>query len=135
MFWDNSLESGVPVIDFEHKELIVNLSALKNESDPEGVRDMLKFLEEYVVKHFAHEQVMHKRSNYPKTDEHRKAHEQFVQTFLALEKEYLEKGSNPDMLQRVIVAVENWLRDHILGQDREFSEYYKKRYPNGEAFT
>lgn len=123
--WDSALESGIPVIDYEHKELVEQLAALMDESRPDRVEAMLRFLKDYVVKHFAHEQVMHKSSGYPKAAEHKQAHTNFVNTFLDLEDEYFEKGSNSETLQKLTTVVSDWLLKHIMGQDMEFAEYYK----------
>lgn len=123
MNWDSSLESNIPVIDHEHRELVEQLSRLVNESNPEHIQQMLDFLKEYVVKHFAHEQVMHRKLAYPKTDEHKATHVAFVSTFLELEEEYVEKGSNPEMLQKIVAILNDWLKNHIMGQDKDFADY------------
>lgn len=125
MEWDSSLESGIPVIDFEHKELVRQVSGLEDESKPERVKEILDFLADYVVKHFAHEQLMQKSSNYPKAAEHKEAHERFVERFVALENEYFKNGSNPEIVKKITEAVNAWLRDHIMGQDKEFAKFYK----------
>ncbi|MCC8190030.1 MAG: hemerythrin family protein [Planctomycetes bacterium] len=131
--WSGSLSgilsSGVPVIDYEHAELITQLMRLKEESSEERIRQMLEFLADYVVRHFAHEQMMHKELGYPKAAAHRAAHEGFVQSFLALEKEYFDGCTNPEFLGRFIAAMETWLQHHILGEDMEFAEFYQRVVP------
>ena len=135
MLWDSSLESGVPIIDYEHQLLVGHLENLINESNPEQAREMLVFLADYVVKHFAHEQVLHRGSGYEKAEEHKVAHKDFVETIITLEEEYDDKGNDPEMLIKITDVVKDWLRDHIKGADMEFAEYYKeyvKNHPLGE---
>ena len=125
MEWDASLESDIEVIDHEHKELVGQLSHLMDESNQNRVEEMLGFLKRYVVQHFSHEQLMHKSSNYPKAAEHKQAHINFIDTFAVLEKQFYAEGSNLEMLQKVIEVVNTWLKEHIMGLDKEFAEYYK----------
>lgn len=127
MYWDSSLECGISVIDQEHRELISRLQQLTHEPSPSVARSMLDFLSDYVVKHFAHEQVMHRQNEYPEADAHKEAHKDFVGRFLALEKKYDGEGGSPEMLREIVEFVGEWLRAHILGMDRDFSEYYRER--------
>lgn len=121
--WDESLNSGIPVIDYEHKELVGQLSRLMDESQPNRVPEMLNFLKEYVVKHFAHEQLIQKNSRYPKAAAHKQAHIDFLHTFNSLEEQYLNQGNSPQMLQLLTDTVTDWLKKHIMGEDREFAKF------------
>ena len=125
MQWDKCLESDIPIIDHEHRELLNQLVRLMDESKPDRIRVMLTFLNEYVVKHFAHEQVLHKKSSYPKTVEHKAAHMDFLERVSLMEKQYDDEGDNLAMLQKIIETVSIWLKEHIMGQDREFADFYK----------
>lgn len=125
MKWTKELECGVPVIDHEHKELVAQLASLKEQPDADRIREMLDFLKDYVVQHFTHEQLLQKKTSYPKADEHKETHKKFIQTFIDLDEEYRTQGDNPETRQKVMAAVEQWLRDHIMGQDKEFARYYR----------
>lgn len=129
MQFDKDLECGVPVIDHEHREMIRHLSDLMDETRENRIQEMLAFLKDYVVVHFAHEQLLHRDSRYPKAEEHKRIHKDFIQTFLDLEEEYHLKGNNPATLQRLIRVANDWLIEHIMGQDREFADYYLSREP------
>lgn len=128
MEWDPSLESGIATIDYEHKELVRQIGRL-TESDsqhPERTEEMLRFLTEYVVKHFAHEQVMHKQTAFDGAREHRDAHEKFIATCGELAQEFKAKGNDPELLKKLVDAVQAWLINHIMGMDKKFAEYYKR---------
>lgn len=134
MEWDINLESGIPVIDHEHKELFRQLSMLLDKNQQNRIAEMLDFLGEYVVRHFAHEQVMHNAHEYPKAAEHKAAHLAFIEKFNALEEQFAAEGNSLEMLQKVVAAVDAWLKRHIMGEDKEFAEYYKKRQKKNALF-
>lgn len=130
MVWDSRMESGIPVIDHEHKQLVNQVAALLDEPNQERVREMFDFLREYVIKHFAHEQLMHKSIEYPGAAEHKQAHKDFVETFLQLEEEYRDNGYNSELLEKIVGVVSNWLRDHIMGMDMAFAQFYRTLSPD-----
>lgn len=129
MQWDESLESKIPVIDHEHKELVTQLASLMDESRPDRVREMLSFLKEYVIQHFAHEQLLHRSARYPKAHEHKIAHIDFISTFGDMEERFVAEGETPELAWAVGEAVTDWLKRHIMGEDREFAEYYNRLDP------
>ena len=125
MLWDDSLACGIAVIDEEHKQLFRQLDVLEAGNDAAGVGETLDFLGEYVVKHFAHEQLMHKRSGFPQAPEHRIMHERFVTVYDALRNEYVKKGENPEIMEKLVKTVVLWLREHIMGMDKAFADFYR----------
>lgn len=125
MLWNSSLECGIEVIDHEHRQMVEHVEQLLNEPDPDRVREMLTFLKEYVVKHFAHEQLMHKQCEYAFAAEHKAAHLEFVHTFMQLEEEYLELGYSQELLQKITTVLNDWLAEHIMGEDMKFTNFYK----------
>ena len=124
--WDKALECGIPSIDSEHKELFRQVGILMDESRSDRAATTLDFLSGYVVKHFTHEQIMHKASKYPASAAHKEMHDRFVVVYSSLRAEYERKGNNPETLIKIIKTIELWLRDHIMGMDCDFAEYYKK---------
>ena len=133
MLWDKSMESGITVIDYEHQELVAQLEKLTNATTPEQARKTLDFLQEYVVKHFAHEQVLHRRVQYPHADAHRQSHQDFIQRVQELDREYGESGNTAAALQKISAVLTDWLRNHILGEDKEFAEFYMERKRSSES--
>ncbi len=129
MLWSKSFECGISAIDEQHKEIFRQVEVLTDVSNRERIPEMLDFLGQYVVNHFSTEEEMHLRYNYPKTEEHKAQHAAFIQTYLVLRKEYLaSRGNLHQSLQaavKVNQAVFAWLREHIMGSDKEFSVYFK----------
>lgn len=133
MLWDKSMECGISVIDHEHRDLVAQLEKLASATSPEQARKTLDFLREYVVKHFAHEQVLHRRVHYPQADAHKQSHWEFMQTVDELDNEYTASGNTDEVLQKISAVLTNWLRDHILGEDKEFAAFYMERKRTSES--
>lgn len=75
------LETGSPVIDQEHRELLGAVNRLMDEcSKGKGrtaLEPALKFLLDYVDKHFAHEEQLQTANSYPGLAAHRQFHENY----------------------------------------------------------
>ncbi|MDR1378942.1 MAG: hemerythrin family protein [Synergistaceae bacterium] len=127
MLWNKSLEIGIPAIDLQHKELFKQIDILSDVTQKDRVPQTLKFLEEYVRKHFNDEQAWHSRSNYPKAELHKKMHVGFVAAFEKMKHEYDSDPSNVAVLHKINKAVFDWLKTHIMVHDKDFATYYKTR--------
>jgi hemerythrin len=125
MLWTQSLETGIPAIDTQHKELFRQVDILFDQKNKDRVPQTLKFLGEYVEKHFNDEQLLQTKSNYPKAVMHKKMHTDFVAAFKKMKQEYDADPSSLTILLKINKAVADWLKNHIMIHDREFAAYYK----------
>lgn len=75
------LETGNAIIDKEHRELLETVNKLVEACSQGQGRSSLesttKFLTDYVDKHFAHEEDLQKRHNYPAMAAHKAFHESY----------------------------------------------------------
>ncbi len=130
MLWDKNLECGIPAIDKQHKEIFRRVEILTELDNRERIPEMLDFLGRYVVEHFATEEEMHQKSNYPRASEHKAEHTAFTKTYVDLRNEFnASRGSLAQNLQTVVKinrVVFAWLREHIMGSDKNFAVYYKQ---------
>lgn len=129
MFWSKSMESGIPLVDEQHKMLFRQVDSLLNSDRQERILDTFKFLENYVVEHFNTEEALHRKSGYPKAEQHRKIHADFIATFLGLKKEYDESGYNLVTLLKVNRVAVAWLKEHVMGHDMDFANFYRCASP------
>lgn len=127
MLWNNSLETGIEVIDLQHQEIFRWVDILLDDSSPDTIIATLNFLERYVVEHFLIEESMQASSNYPEARAHKKMHADFVELFENMCREYRESGHTFENVARVNRTVVSWLQKHIMVQDRNFAEYSKAR--------
>jgi hemerythrin len=125
MPWRPELETGIPVVDEQHKELFRQAEKLLDRHKEDRVREALKFLEDYVVMHFGTEELMQNVSKYPMRLEHRKMHEDFVAVFLKLKQEFVEGGNDMAFTIKITKIVLDWLEEHIGVHDKEFGVFFK----------
>jgi hemerythrin len=124
MIWTKSLETGVPKIDEQHKELFKQADNLVDKSQTGVVEKTLNFLKSYVAKHFSDEEILHRVSAYPKADFHKKLHEEFSHALLNLFSQYQAASNKQPVILSINSTVVAWLRDHIMKHDKEFANYY-----------
>jgi hemerythrin-like metal-binding domain len=126
MLWKDIYELGVPSIDAQHKELFQQVDNLLYSSSMHKTKETLDFLGNYVVEHFGHEEVLQAESGYPKKEEHKKMHDDFIATYIALRTEFdSHTGENELDTSKLSQVIMDWLKTHVLVADREFAEYYK----------
>ncbi len=127
MLWSKNLETGMPKIDEQHKELFRQVDILMDRGNEKRIPQTLEFLAGYVVRHFTDEQVLHVASRYPKALAHKQLHVDFVKKFKDLKKRYeSESGGNKlQLIMEINNVVIGWLKEHIMVHDKEFAAYYK----------
>ena len=132
MLWSSTYETGVPVIDEQHKELFSQVDILLDNGKADRVPATLNFLADYVIKHFAAEEGLQAKSAYPKAAEHKTLHTDFIATYKDLRKECDSSGQSAIVLMKLSRTALAWLREHIRAADKEFAFYYK-RATDGKA--
>ena len=128
--WNSALETGHPVIDSQHKELIaaINnlLAACQQGQAADKVGPTLDFLVSYTKRHFGEEEALQKKSNYPDYQNHLKHHETFVKTITDLSAELKKDGPTQAAINKIIRNVGDWLVNHIQQQDTRVAAHLKK---------
>jgi hemerythrin len=129
--FDKALETGDAEIDGQHRELFERIDQLLLASREKRSRDevaqMLNFLGDYVVYHFAAEERMMITADYPELEAHRGEHQRFVQEFGILYREFKSEGPTTLFIIRIGNRVTGWLREHIYRTDKRLAEHLKKR--------
>ena len=118
---------GVEEIDREHKRLLGLLNELHDAVHAGDAREVLgKVLDElmlYVGYHFAHEEELFLRTNYPGNERHRRQHRALTITVKEVREDFQLSGSEGLPVQ-VLEFLKTWLFEHIMGSDRAFGMYY-----------
>ena len=129
MTWDPKLSVGVRTIDDQHKELFrrVNalLQAMEQGKGQDVLAELLGFLKQYVVEHFAAEQKLMARYRYPDAAAHEAQHERFVGDFLNLLAAFEKGGATLSLSLKLNTAVCAWLRQHIGSTDRALGQFLR----------
>jgi hemerythrin len=128
--WNSTLETGHLLIDSQHKELIKTINELVDACHQGQAADQvsktLNFLLDYTKRHFHDEEALQQQSNYPDYPNHHKLHEDFVQSVVSLAAELKQTGPTPQIINKIVSGVGNWLVQHIMQQDTQVAAHIKK---------
>ncbi len=129
--WRESFAIGIKEIDEQHKKLFEAVdklfTACSQGKGKEEVGNTLLFLEEYTKVHFADEQKLHIRHNYPEKNSHKDAHDKFLVVLSDLKKQFEEKGADVVFISTINKTVLNWLLQHIGNSDKAFATFVKAK--------
>ena len=125
--WRDSYSIGIKVVDDQHKYLLELTNQLYYACAGDGgviedkFRDTVQSAVEYVGVHFATEEKLMDRTNYPDSVVHKNEHKMFVQKVLESVKAF-EEGKNytPNAFVRFL---REWILDHVAMVDKKFGDY------------
>lgn len=131
MKWKGRYSVGISVLDAQHKQLFRmsdQLDAdLKQGLRSEEIEETLVHMGEYATRHFQMEEKYMEEVGYPGLAQQRKIHCQFTNTFRSMYEDFKENGLTQGVVESLRRDLTNWIRDHVVGIDQQFGEYYKKR--------
>jgi len=124
-----AMETGVPKIDMQHKELISRLNTVVSMGvssvSKEETERTLDLLEDYVIQHFKDEEELQKKSGYPKYEWHKEQHRQFVKELDKLKEEFEANGHSARFTLSLNKSIIQWIVKHIMSVDVEFGKHYQ----------
>lgn len=126
--WSDALSIGVEEIDEQHKSLAQMVNELNGAIHggwgKEARDEIIVRLVEYTRVHFATEESLMSISKYPHSKEHKKQHEDLIDTV----KQYIKKyNENPDASNYdLLFFLRKWLVDHIMKDDKMMGNYLVK---------
>jgi hemerythrin len=127
--WDSSLETGYEKVDNQHKQLVAALNNLiEASSGGKGEAEIFKtldFLTGYTIMHFADEEKLQVKYDYPDYLVHKRYHDDFKVTVGELTGRLRQEGPSPEMVQVVTTSIGDWLLNHIKGDDFRMAAYVK----------
>jgi methyl-accepting chemotaxis protein len=128
--WDDSLSVGVKKIDDQHKQLFfaVNdlIDAIEANRGQAELKKALDFLTDYVGTHFADEEKIQEECGYPDRENHKRIHDAFTKSAVALAQEFVKSGSSDGLVKEVKRKFGDWLVTHIKGQDSKIGAYIRE---------
>lgn len=131
MNWTEEYSVGVDKIDNQHKELFDRINmlliAMKEGKGKVEVMAALKFLEDYVVKHFTEEEEIQQKSNYPKYTIQHEQHEEFKKELNQMKEKFLKEGSSSSLVIQVQQKMTTWWKNHILELDQDLGKHLNKK--------
>jgi hemerythrin len=128
--WSPDLKSGNAVVDNQHKQLISIVNELydtqKHGKASQAVW-VMKFLLEYTARHFAAEEALQKKHNYPDYAGHKQRHDEFRHVARGLAKRLAQEGPTGEFIDHICVTVGRWVMNHIKADDLKMIEYIRNK--------
>ncbi|HNP64047.1 MAG TPA: hemerythrin family protein [Woeseiaceae bacterium] len=122
--WNDSFLIGIEELDHEHEVLIDNINQLHEELiGNENKSELRKCLGEIYVRmqaHFALEEHVMKENDYEFFDEHKREHEEFLESYTECMVQFL---NGADILSRnpIDECLKQWVMEHITTSDRKMA--------------
>jgi hemerythrin len=127
--WKDMYSVNVAEIDNQHKLLVESLNglyeAMLTRKAKEIIDGILKGLTDYAGVHFSYEERLMQMHGYPDYSEHKKKHEAFIKKVT----DFTEKHKRGSLMvsMEVLNFLKEWLRDHILVIDKQYSTFFNEK--------
>jgi len=129
--WHPSLEIGIQVIDEQHRHFVglVNqlLEGMEQGRGSEAVRPLAAALAQYANAHFTTEEAAMATHGYPEAKAHRAQHDDYRARVAALAEANRQGQTGSELVIRYGHLLQQWLRDHIASEDRQFGIFLRER--------
>ena len=129
--WDESLSTGVALIDEQHKKWIGHIrnvqAAIEARRGMPQIASTLDFLINYTQFHFSTEEKSMSETGYPALENHRAKHEELKGTLDTLIEDFKEDGVTEKLSGAIGTFLVNWLRNHIRDVDQAFAAFLKEK--------
>ncbi|KAF1053829.1 MAG: Bacteriohemerythrin [Stenotrophomonas maltophilia] len=115
--WTNDLNTGVAVIDTQHKRILAALNqmlAAQETGDRAFVAEALEELVDYTLSHFAFEEALLEEVEYAETDNHKLMHAAFIARIDRFRQRFRAGEEIAEELASLLVQ---WLFNHIRQED------------------
>ena len=122
--WVTSLNTGVGIIDQDHKGLfrtlnLLNLAMIEGQSK-ELINRIIQELIEYIIEHFGHEEQLMEQYKYADSRAHIDEHMKLIARVTASTAD-IENGRNAVPLV-LLEFLYNWLNSHIMKSDKKLAQ-------------
>jgi len=120
------MSTGVATVDEQHQALIKMVNDLREAclagKGLDKLDQTLKFLGEYVVKHFAHEEDLMESRGCPSKEANKEAHAQFLQKYQEFVGRFEREGASVPLVLELQETAVKWLTKHICKVDARLRE-------------
>jgi hemerythrin len=122
MSWTKDLESGITVIDDQHKRIVDFINELDDAcrtGNTDETNHVMEGLLNYTVTHFEFEERLQEKAGYQYLKAHQRIHELFMKKVAAFRE---RAGKGEDVAPELLILLQGWLVNHIKGEDRDYVE-------------
>jgi len=127
--WTDTYKVNVALLDQQHQELFDTVNKLERalrvgegNAATDGILDRLTT---YVGLHFAAEESLMERHEFPGLSTHRIQHEMFRKKMMT----FLEKhrAAKPGVSVELLLFLQTWLKQHVLRTDKQYTAFLNAR--------
>lgn len=127
--WTEKYRVNIAELDQQHQGLfdtVNQLNAALTSGEAQAATDaILQKLLDYASTHFASEETLMSKFNYPGLPTHRAEHQAFVDRVVKLVKDY--RDGKPGVPVSLMFFLQAWLKGHILHSDKAYSAFLNAR--------
>jgi hemerythrin len=116
------LVTGHHEVDAQHAAILAEAGRLRH-GGPETVEESMRFLEHHAMSHFTYEEALMDDVGYPRAALHRDQHLAFASEIARFRDRFRREGPTPDAAAALADAVEGWVREHVLDEDRRLANF------------
>ncbi len=120
--WSSDLNTGVHVIDEQHKKIVDYINKLIDVhgfEDRSKVGDVISELVDYTVSHFSYEEALMEQAGYPFLEPHKRVHRLFVEKINTYVKRF---QADEDVVPELVTMLKKWLINHIRNEDGDYAD-------------
>lgn len=141
--WDARYETGIALVDTQHRGLVELLNSLvavvtgERKPGADAVLSLLNELDTYARKHFSDEEAIMWAGGCPRAhgEAHARQHAAFSEQIRMARAEYLAADEPDSLLEPLARFVTSWLSFHILGSDREMARLIGEAPPSANGLS
>lgn len=127
--WTEAYKVNVSVLDKQHQELFDSVNklerALRVGEGNAAVDGILDRLMTYAGLHFAAEESLMERHEFPGLPTHRVQHETFRKKMMTLLERH--RGAKQGVAVELLLFLQTWLKGHVLKTDKQYSAFLNAR--------
>ncbi|MCU0838804.1 MAG: bacteriohemerythrin [Rhodospirillales bacterium] len=130
IIWDGRYSVGIESLDWDHiviASLINHLDEVKqHHGDEQTVAAIVRALIRMAYEHFAREELLFVRYDYPELHDHRQEHRLLEEQLEELYAAY-QRTPDPEISREIMELLNYWLVGHILKVDKRYAAFLAAR--------
>lgn len=127
LLWTKDLNTGIDVIDGQHKQIVEYINQLYDarlSRDNDAVGDVIDATVDYTLSHFGFEETLMEEAGYQFAGPHKKVHDLFTKRVAELQSRF---KAGEDISEELHKLLARWLFSHIRHDDASYVSDVKSR--------
>jgi hemerythrin-like metal-binding protein len=127
--WDTSQSVGIDIFDKHHKNFlgVINslIEAINSKQCADKIVEILHKVIYYAENYFIDEEIFFKKYKYPKLNEHKESHAQFINEINGFMQ--MLKGGNTEICFEILDFMDKWYKNHLSKYDQDAINFLKEK--------